>query len=328
MSVRTPARERARMKIALIVVVSFVATFAALAIFSLVARFLLLRWVRGRILAAIERGEGSQTGIAPSVHFEPIEAEARWQQGATPSVVERFVALGYVSAGRFRVPELAGMEVVFATHPDGTAVAVYDHAMLPTFFDVVRTAQDETSAYVTSTPLHDPGHTPPGVVVIADDALTPEEAVDLLRGLRPTGELLPATAENVCALAAAAYERQMAHILTASAPTGEQMLAVGERYAAATGTQAVEIDDDGLRLAAGIHRIERERALTGMIVQTFLRTSGMDAEEWERLRDRVVVIHERMSLEERDGLLPDPAAAKVLGEVDHPIRATLYRLPG
>lgn len=324
MRLPTPVPERARMKIFLVVVVSFVATFAILAI---LARVLLLRWVRRRILEAIANGESAGTAIAPSIHFEAIEADARWQQAATPAVMDRFLAQGYVSAGRYRVPELAGMEVVFATHPDGTAVAVYDHVAVPTFFDVVRTAKDETSAYVTTTPLHDPRHTPPGVVVIADDSLTPEEAVDLLRGLRPTGELLPATAENVCALAAASYERQMAHILTASAPTEEQMLAVGERMAELTGSEPVRVDDDGLRLAAGIHRLERERALIGMIVQTFLRTSGMGAEEWEQMRSRVVVIHARMSPEECAELLPNPGAAKVLGEVDQPIHATLYLMP-
>lgn len=309
------------MKTFLTVVFTVLATLATLAVLT---GFLLRWWIRRRILSAIAAGQSPETAIAPSIHFEPIDRDARWQQASTPAVFERFVALGYVGAGRFRVPEIAGMEVVFGTHPDGTAAAVYDHVSVPTFFDVVKMSTDETSAYVTTTPLHDPAHTPPGVIVVADDSLSPEEAVDLLRGLRPTGALLRATAENVCALAAASYERQIAHILTTQAPSEERMRAVGERIAAVTGSEGPALDDEGLRFAARIHRSERERALIALIVQSFLRTNPFRAEEWERMRDHVVVIHDRMSAEERDELMPDPDSAKVLGRVESPVPATIY----
>lgn len=68
----------------------------------------------------------------------------------------------------------------------------------------------------------------------------------------------------------------------------------------------------------------RGRALVEMIVQSFLRTNPISAEEWERMRDHVVVIHDRMSREEREELLPDPEAAKVLGSVERPIPAKIY----
>jgi hypothetical protein len=309
------------MQTVLIVVLTVLTTLATLAI---LAGFGLRWWVRRRILAAIAAGQSPETAIAPSIHFEPIDGDTRWQQSSTPAVFERFAALGYVGAGRFRVPEIAGMEVVFGTHPDGTAAAVYDHATVPTFFDVVRMATDETSDYVTTTPFHDPAQTPPGVLAVADDSLSPEEAVDLLRGLRPTGTLLRATAQNVCALAAASYERQIAHILLMQSPTEDQMRAVGERVAAVTGSEAPVLDDEGLRFAAEIQRHLRERALVELIVQSFLRTNPIRAEEWERMRDHVVVIHDRMSPEEREELLPDPEAAKVLGRVERPIPAKIY----
>lgn len=311
------------MKTFLIVVFTVLATVAIL---SVLAGFLLRWWIRRRILASVAAGESPETAIAPSIQFVPLDGDARWQQTSTPAVFERFVALGYVGAGRFRVPEIAGMEVVFGTHPDGTAAAIYDHVSIPTFFDVVRMATDETSAYVTTTPLHDPAHTPPGVIVVADDSLSPEQAVDLLRGLRPTGTLLRATAENVCVLAAASYERQIAHILTTNAPSEERMRAVGERIAALTGSEAPVVDDEGLRFAARIHRSERERALIALIVQSFLRTNPLRADEWERMRDHIVVVHDRMSPEERDEILPDPDAAKVLGRVESPVPATIYLL--
>lgn len=311
------------MKTFAIVVLTVLATLSFLLI---AAGFTLRWWVRRRILAAIAAGETPGTGIAPTIHFEPVDADSRWQQASTPAVFERFAALGYLSSGRFRVPEIAGMEVVFGTHPDGTAVALYDHQSIPTFFDVVRMAKDETSAYVTTTPLHNPAHTPPGVVVVADESLAPEEGVDLLRGLRPTGEVLKATAENICALAAGSYERQIAHILLASAPTGDQMLAVGERIAAVTQTEAPVLDEDELRFAAQIHRFERERALIEVILQTFRRSHPFSDAEWETMRDRIVVLHDRMDREEREERLPDPEAAKILGRVDHPLPATFYLL--
>ena len=318
------ARNGAPLSTFLTIVLTVLATVSALA---LLAGFLLRAWVRRRILAAIAAGEAPEMSIAPSIHFEPLPSDARWQQAGTPAVVARFATLGYGDARRYRVPEMAGMEVVFAIHADGTAAAIYDHAKVPTFFDVVRSATDETSTYVTTTPFHDPSHTPPGVVAIADDGLSPEQAVDWLRGLRATGPLLPATAENVCALAAASYERQIAHILTSKAPSGEQMRAVGERISAATGEEAPALDDESLRFAAEIHRHVRERALGELILQSFLRTHPFSAGEWERMRNDVVVIHDRMSAEEREELLPDPEAAKPIGRVEHPVPATIYWLP-
>ena len=57
----------------------------------------------------------------------------------------------------------------------------------------------------------------------AGGGLCDPAAVELLHELQATGELLPATADNVCSLAAEAYERQMAHILTGTTPTVDEM---------------------------------------------------------------------------------------------------------
>lgn len=149
----------------------------------------------------------------------------------------------------------------------------------------------------------------------------------MLDELSPTGELLPATTDNICDLAIAGYERQVAHILTRTAPTPDEMRVVSERLAEATGTPAPTVDDEGRRLAAEIHRWHREHALSEMIIQEFLRTGAYSADRWEHLRHRVVVIHERMSDAHRLSVLPNPEHATVIGQVARPVNATIYILP-
>ncbi len=303
-------------------------TMVTLLVFVALLRYALPAWVRRR--AATQAGTHQRvrsSGIAATVTFEPIDADARRQQPRMSDVVAQFHNLGYISAGRFRVPEIATMEVQFATNADGTCVAVYDHSTVPTFFDVVRTATNQTANYVTSSPLFDPANTPPGCVAVGDPDLSPAQAVDILADLQPTGDLLPATAENVCALSTAAYERQVAHILTRSAPTVEQMREVSDRFTAATGAAPLRIDDKSRRLAAQIHQRHREQALSQLVVQEFLRTGTYSAEAWERVRDRIVIVHERMSEADRAAALPDPSVATVVGRLERPVAATVYLLP-
>lgn len=313
------------MNVALTVVASVAASLLSLYV---LVRSALPMWLRRRMRAQMADGVVPIRALSATVDFVPIDDATRWQQTATEQVAAAFTELGYRSAGRSRVPQIDGLEVYFGTHSDGTAVAVYDHRDLPTFFDVVRTATNESSSYVTTSPLHDPGATPPGVVVVADPALTPSTAVELLHSLAPTGDLLPATADNVHRLARESYERQMAHIVTGTAPTVDEMRTVADRYAAATGVPGPTVDAAGGRLAAEVHRWERERVLHELVIQEFLRSGAVTAAEWDRMRDRVVVLHEGMSPEDRASLVPDPQGATLVGTVDRPVKATVYLLAG
>jgi hypothetical protein len=278
------------MQTVLIVVLTVLATLATLAI---LAGFGLRWWVRRRILAAIAAGQSPETAIAPSIHFEPIDGETRWQQASTPGVFARFAALGYIGAGRFRSRRSPAWRsssgrIPMAPRPPSTTMRPCRPSSTSCAWR--RTRRRPTSRRRRSTtrrrrrPASSPSRTTP---------CRPKKPSISCAALRPTGALLRATAENVCALAAASYERQIAHILTMQSPTGEQMRAVGERVAAATGSEAPELDDETLRFAAEIQRHVRERALVELIVQSFLRTNPFSAEEWERMRDHVVVIHDR-----------------------------------
>jgi hypothetical protein len=98
-----------------------------------------------------------------TIHLEPASAETWRDAENARRVATALEALGFETAGSFRVPELPGITLELLAHPgESMYAAVYEHPQAGTWFEYFVRCQDGTSATFTTlapTGLDDrPGH--------------------------------------------------------------------------------------------------------------------------------------------------------------------------
>lgn len=321
----------------------------------LLLRFALPWWLSRKIAAMA--GMAQNAGIAARITLIP--AVQAWQQPGTAGLIDDMRALGFDEVGRYAVPEMPTMQLWAGSHPqDGVAVAVYDHGTMPLFFDLVRVYDDHATDTVSTNPIHDPGNVPPGSRCIADTALQPQAALETLRAQPLAGNQLPLDAGNFEPVFIELYARSIDHILSKQMPDADMMRTVGARVSEATGMPVPELDDQQMQLAVDMQRSTRLAALQEAIVDRYLQSGQIGAREWERVRDRLSIVHDLLSREDAADLarsncpyeaiepmvarvlaqelspldtfekitaaLPETQRLRLLGEVDHPLYAQLY----
>ncbi len=321
----------------------------------LLLRFALPWWLRRKIAAMADMPQNA--GIAARISLVP--AVQAWQQPVTARVIDDVRASGFVEIGRFVVPEMPTMQLWAGCHPqDGVAAAIYDHGTMPVFFDLVRVYDDLATCTVSTNPIHDPENVPPGSRCIADPAMPPQTALETLRAQPVAGNLLPLDAGNFESVFIELYARSIDHILSKQMPDAEAMRSVGARVSEATGAPVPELDEQQMQLAVDMQRSTRLAALQEAIVDRYLQSGQIGAREWERVRDRLAIVHDLLSREDAAELarsncdiaaidamvarvlalelspldtfekitaaLPESQRLRLLGEVDHPLYAQLY----
>ncbi len=343
------------MSLVMVLIVVVATLVGVVLLLWLLLRFALPWWLDRKIAAMADMAQNA--GIAARITL--AHAVQAWQQPGTAALIDEMLALGFTEVGRFAVREMPTMQLWAGSHlQDGVAVVVYDHGTMPSFFDLVRVYDDHATCTVTTNPIHDPGNVPPGSSCIADPAMQPQMALDTLRSQPLAGNPLPLDVGNFEPIFVELYARSMDHILSKQMPDADGMRAVGTRVSEATGTSMPELDEQQMRLAVDMQRDTRLAALQEAIIDRFLQSGQIGAREWERVRDRLAIVHDLLSREDAAGLarsncdyeaiepmvarvlaqelspldtfetitaaLPDTQRLRLLGEVDHPLYAQLY----
>jgi hypothetical protein len=338
-----------------ILIVVAITLLGLIVLLWLLLRYALPWWLARKIAAMANLPQNP--GIAARISLIPAGQD--WQQPKTAGLVERMSALGFDEIGRFSVPEMPTMQLWAGHHPqDGVVAAIYDHGQMPSFFDIVRVYDDYATCTVSTNPIHDPENVPQGSMCIADPAMTPQTALDTLRAQPVTGHVMVVDADHFSPVFIELYARSIDHILAKKMPDAGKMRQVGARVSEATGQPVPQLDERQMGMAVEMERASRLSALQVAIVDRFLQSGQMDAREWERVRDRVIVVHDLLSREDAadlarsaaehgisqpvvdevvaEGLspldtfekiaaaLPESQRLRLLGEVDHPLYAQLY----
>ncbi|QDH69594.1 hypothetical protein [Marilutibacter alkalisoli] len=314
-----------------------------------------IRWKLGPQAAALMK-----LGVQPiAARVSLVRSEDEHQQDGTASLIADFKAAGYVAVDTFDVPEMEGMRLWAGFHPaEGFAVAVYDHAVLPPWFDLVRVYESLDTDTVTSTDKHDPRHTPPACTTTADPELEPAQAHALLNSMPVRAPVVRVDHRNWVKCFTDAYARVMDHILASGGPDMEALDRNVEMFGGPR-----DLDEEQKQQALEMSRASHIAALESALIDRFLETGTVTAHEWRNLEPRVVVVHERMDAEgavelaldfsnwpdahppvadlvsrladtpielfEAIGeILPMAARYRLLGEVDRPVRGRVYLAPG
>jgi len=339
------------MSLLTILAIVFVALLVLVVVGLWALRLLARGWLARRIAA---QAAAPGNGIAARITLVPTDRA--WRQSGTEGLIDALRAAGFVEIDRYDVPEMHVMRLWGGMHPeDGIAAAVYDHGSVPPFYDLVRVYDDYGTSTITTNPVHDPSNLPPNCTCIADPTLTPASALVVLREQPARAGVIRVDARNFVDVFTELYARSIDHILGKGMPDAKKMREVGQRVAEATGVPMPELDDAQMDLAVELQRVSRLAALQEAIVDRFAKSGGVSADEWMRLRDRVMVVHDLLGREEaaeiaraaadRKGTqalvdavlakglppidtyeqisesLPMPQRLRLLGEVDHPLYA-------
>jgi hypothetical protein len=325
----------------------------------IVAGLFYLRW-RIRRYAKSEAAKWAQignAGVAARISLKPLD-EPFHHPDLIESLIAEIQALGYREQGRYSVPEMPTLQLWAGIHPeDGSGASVVDHAMISPFFEFCRVyGEDRHTLTVTTNSTHNPAHIRPGSRTIADGDFTPASAhAEMLRSAGDE-DYLRFTDDRFEEVFLDLYARQMDFILAKGGPTEADM-----RREAARMTDLPELDDKQMDMALRMSRASHQQALEDAIIDRFLKRFDLPAHEWERLRERVVVIHDKMTSEEvceqalghaddevdeieverillvaqsrteafdsLQQMLPNSRRHRLIGRTDEPVGAALYEQP-
>jgi hypothetical protein len=342
---------------------TFLQIIGALAIglvLLIVAGIFYLRWRINRFATgeAARLMNIGQVGLAARIGLKPL-SEPFHHPERIEGLIAEIAALGYREIGRYSVPEMPTVQLWAGVHSeDGSGASVVDHAMIEPFFELCFVSSDEDlhTLTVTTNATHNPGHVRPGSRVIADVGFAPTAARSELLRCAGDENYRRFDAENFEEIFVDLYARQMDFILAKGGPTEADM-----RREAARMPGLPELDEQQMQAALRMSRASHHEALEDAIIDRFLKRFDLPAHEWERLRERVIVIHDKMNSEEiceyalghvseevdeieverillvsesrtvafdaLQALLPMSLRHRLIGRTDEPVGAALYEQP-
>ncbi len=302
----------------------------------------------------IVKGAMADSGGGMAARIRLIETE---EEGAhandSAAMVSHFEALGFQRAGHFRVDALQGLILDALVKPEEElAAAIYDHPNFNVFYDVTAMDMGGHGFTITTSPLSHPDNVPPGHHMIIAPGLAVQDAVKRMRTERPEGNWQTLERENIVLAIEDAYARSMDFQIR----RGTVSAAYVRQIAAVTNPKG-QLTDALIEQTITQHAANLKGLIQEACIANFLKESGMQAAEWERTRDQVIVIHDRMETTEIKDIIapymPDGQEAKMpreplppqemflkylekyrllakfkyLGSVDSPVAARLFRAP-
>jgi hypothetical protein len=256
---------------------------------AIIVGFLVLRKRLGSALEGLADMRYAVT--PPRLHLVRYDHPA-WKDPATVTRhVEGLRALGFQEAGTFGTEEMDFVRVHALAHPEQCIYAVvYEHDKAGIFMDLVTSYEDGTALTYTTTTEGEqldqrPGH---GKVRIPDGDAA--ELYGRLVAERPQRPMKPAPVEGF----PAAFEKAYADAMDWRGARGYSEDEI-RRLAEASGQEATD------EVVAAVRAQMEAQAAAGLqegLKERYLEQTSMSAAEWERVRERVVFIHDRLNAEQ------------------------------
>jgi hypothetical protein len=268
----------------------------AFALFALIVYF----WIRAKIRGfAAKFGEAIQQMAAAAavghppmrVELEPAE-ELEWDDAeAVEALAGPLLVSGFVEAGRYQCMMNTFVKMRAFAHVDHCIYAVvYEAQPIGTWMDLVATHTDGTS--LTYSTAKSPGmKRPPGKPAEYLPDLGAQALLDRFLANRPDKESLPTPPEEFAATFERAYAEEMDWLAGRGGPDEEEIRAIAAR-------DGTEVDEETIQAVQQSWQSHFRQYWDERLREGFLVTSGVSAAEWEQIRDRVVFVHDRLSIED------------------------------
>src|SRR5262245_364402 len=246
--------------------------------------------------------EGLQKSLAPTpsrLHLNRMAAPSWEDSDAIEEFTKPLPKLGFTEAGTYQTVEDEGLGLQAWVNPSkGVTAVVYEHPQAGVWIDLVTHYEDGTRCTYANTAQgggveHSPGH-----IVERFPNMSTEEMYQKLLAERPNKPLKPITADEFVAVFEKAYADEMDWRNSRGGPS-EQEIRNGAALMGETYTDE--------QVSAVREQLERNALndLGTALRERFLTESQMPAAAWERVRDRLVIIHDRLTPELLDSSLED-----------------------
>lgn len=275
-----------------------VAAFIVAIIILVAAVIIFVRWKFRRFLKnMMEAATAASTGGVPPFRIQLVaqmgdeDDETDWFHGDdVKKQNSQFESSGFTPLGDYDVEGLP-LRVRGFQHQDHQAYGViYDHAVAGVWCDVVRRYADETSWTVSSAKEHGmdpaPWHTPsfmPGQPV--------NELLGQLLQSSPADGMQSVGADKFVERFEAAYKREMNWRIERGGATEQEIRRVCEKTGQDCTAEQVEQIQGLWKTAIG-------EFLSDQVLRSWRKVSGIPAREYDRIADRLVVIHKRLMPEQ------------------------------
>ena len=290
----------------LLIVVTVITGFVVAVIALLAGLFFLFRWwitrkmksVISQLSASGDVGnifDAMQVGVPtpPRVHVRRSETIA-WRDIQS---VEEFAAPmraeGFESVGDFILSEMPGVSLrVLHDAKQTYYAAIYDYAPAGIcFVDLHTRLRDGGTLTVTNAPQGEEIETHPShrkIYLKGADAATLIERMNSELALENTATVNP---ESFASEFEKAYAESMDFLLARGGPTLDE-LRRGARLRGET------VDEATLHATYNATQQRNALALEGIVRDNYLKQNQLSAARWEELRDRLIIVHERHSVEQ------------------------------
>lgn len=270
-----------------------VAAFIVAIVVLVAVVILFIRWKFRRFLKNMIEAVGAQaSGAIPPfrIKLEPrdIDDETEWfHEDDVKTQMQQFESSGFTPLGDYDVEGLP-LQVRGFQHQDHDVYGViYDHGAAGVWSDVVRRYDDESSWTVSSAKEHGmdaaPWHTPcfmPGQPV--------KELLSQLLEVSPASGIQTAGADKFVSRFEVAYKREMNWRIERGGATEQEIRRVCEKNGQECTAEQVE-------QIQGLWKSTIGEFLSEQLLRVWRKDSGMPAREFDRISDRLVVIHKRLT---------------------------------
>lgn len=319
---------------------------------------LILAWKVRSGIGKLKRFAEEMTHAAPPVappriHLVSLEGEAWTDPAEVDRLADPLPALGFDPVGVYAVEEMAGLTVAAWVHPERRVTAVvYEHPQAGVWLDLVTRYRDGRRLTYANTKTGSGVDHAPGHIVERYPGLGTVELFHRHVAQRDDGEFEPVSAVAFVERFEHAYADEMDWRNARGGTSIEEIRAIAE-------AMGQSCDESVLTAVRTVEARRAAEALNETLLERFLAESSLSAGEWERLRERVVVIHDRttedMVLEifaesddegmdeptlldfseltpriafaRRNQLLPEAKQYRKIGTVQGPVEADVYAGP-
>ena len=214
-------------------------------------------------------------------------------EAAANALINGLWPLGFQDAGSYEVSEIPGLLVRGLARPEENLWAVvYEHPLAGVMFDIV-TRYTQDGAWIgslTTSTAKQGGELDrrPGYDKIYEPDFDARQLYELhLRERRPDVEFWPIVPVAFATEFESAYANEMDWRLSRGMATEDEIRAVAAK-------QGEELSAEKLTMLRQVHEAQASAGLVEVIREKFLKETPLSAAEWESLRERIVIVHERM----------------------------------
>jgi hypothetical protein len=270
-----------------------VAAFIVAIVVLVVAVVLFIRWKFRRFLKTVIEAAGTQASSAVppfriKLEFRDIDDETEWfHEKDVRTQMQEFESSGFTPLGDYDVEGLP-LQIRGYQHQDHNVYGViYDHVTAGVWSDVVRRYEDESSWTASSTKQHGMD-TAPWHTLFFMPGQSVNELLSQLLTSSPASGMQTAGADKFVSRFEAAYKREMNWRIERGGATEQEIRRVCEKNGQDCTAEQVEQIQGLWKSAIG-------EFLSEQLLRAWRKDSGMPTREYNRIADRLVVIHKRLT---------------------------------